>query len=113
MITSGSQWVSVVSQGSKPYINTYNSQPLVGMVRYNASLSFLEIYDGSTWHARNDDAMVDLSQDAKDLLEWARQQRAQQVKIDQLMEQHPGLKDLHERFEVMLRLVQEERNDPR
>jgi exonuclease I len=113
MITPGSQWVSVVSQGANPYVNTYNNQPLVGMVRYNASLSCLEIYDGSTWHARNDNAMVDLSQDAKELLEWARQQRARQAKIDQLMERHPGLKDLHERFEVMLRLVQEEHNDPR
>lgn len=110
MISAGSEWVQAVTTGSIPYINSYTNQPLCGMVRWNPNLSHLEVYDGTTWHMKTDNAVVDLSEDAKRILEWARLQKIQQEKIDQLMEKHPGLKDLHQRFEVMLRLVQEDKN---
>lgn len=110
MISAGSEWIQAVDLGVNPYINVYNNQPLIGAVRWNPSSSCLEIYDGGTWHMKTDNAVVDLSEDAKRILEWARLQKIQQEKIDQLMEKHPGLKDLHQRFEVMLRLVQDDKN---
>jgi hypothetical protein len=112
MLTSGSSWVNVATTGSNPHINAYSSQPLMGAVRWNPGTSCLEIYDGSTWHMKRDDAVIDLSSEAKELLEWARTRRREEQHLESLMAQHPGLRDLHERFRVMLALVQKEPNGP-
>ena len=50
---------------------------------------------------------MDLSNETKVTLDWARQKMQEEQRLEQLMAQHPGLRDLHDRFEVMLRLVQQ------
>ena len=106
MITAGSSHVVVMPYTAKPYVNMYSGALNVGAVRYNPSSSLMEVYDGNSWQQFRDDSTVDLANETKATLDWARQKMQEEQRLKQLMEQHPGLKDLHERFEVMLALVQ-------
>ena len=107
MVTSGSSHIVVFPMNQRPYVNMYNGQLNVGAVRYNPGSSLLEVYDGTSWQQYRDDSTVDLANETKSTLDWARQKMQEEQRLEQLMAQHPGLRDLHERFEVMLRLVQQ------
>lgn len=106
-IHGGSEWVNVHGySGNTPYINT--SQPSTGMLRMHPFSGRLEVYDGSTWHEiANGQAEVDLSLTAKETLTWAREKMIADKRLQVLMEQHPGLKELHDKFEVMRLLCEQ------
>lgn len=106
MITSNSgRWLHVVHNAT-PYVNNYSGTPGAGMVRYNTNLSCLEVTDGMNWHQFRPGATIDLSADAQNALSWAYAKMQEERRLEDLMSQHPGLRDLHERFRVMLALVQ-------
>jgi hypothetical protein len=106
-ITSGSEWLDVHGySGNTPYINT--SQPSTGMIRMHPSSGRFEVYDGSSWHEiANGSAEVDLSVTAKETLTWAREKMVADKRLQVLMERHPGLQELHEKFEVMRLLCEQ------
>ncbi len=111
-VNGGSEWLNVYSnQGSAPYINT--SQPSTGMIRMHPTLGRMEVYDGSQWHEiGNGTAEIDLSYNAKEVMSWARDKMHAEKKLATLLEQHPGLKELHDKFEMMRVLCeQEEKNE--
>ena len=89
-----------------PYLNT--TQPMTGMVRINPNMNRTEVYDGQTWVPFGADAHVDLSEQAKQALTWAQNKMQEEIKLLDLLEKHPGLKDLHDKFQVMKVLCQEE-----
>lgn len=100
-------WVNVQpSSTTMPYVNT--SQPLAGMLRMNAGMNRIEVYDGSNWQSFGSDAHVDLSENAKEVLRWAQDKMREEAELKKLMEKHPGLKDLQEKFEMMKILCKEE-----
>lgn len=100
-------WINVQSAGtSMPYVNT--SQPMAGMLRINPNMNRVEVYDGINWQGFGNDAHVDLSESAKEVLRWAQDKMKEEKELTELMEKHPGLKDLHDKFEVMKALCQEE-----
>lgn len=107
MITSNNSlpWLHVVSDDCRPYGN-YGANPGAGMVRYNIHLSCLEVTDGMNWHQYRPRATVELSPEAQNALSWASAKMQEERRLEDLMSQHPGLRDLHERFRVMLALVQ-------
>lgn len=111
MITSNNsgRWMHVIPSVTTPYINS--GWPGAGMVRYNTNSSCLEFTDGMSWHQYRPGATIDLSSDAQNALAWAYAKMQEEAQLEQLMEKHPGLRDLHERFAVMLRLVQKENNE--
>jgi hypothetical protein len=111
-INGGSEWLDVHSyQGGTPYINT--SQPSTGMIRMHPSYGRLEVYDGSQWlEIANGTAEVDLSSNAKEVMEWARDKMKAERRLESLIQQHPGLRELHDKFEMMRVLCeQEEKNE--
>ena len=114
MITSNNsgRWMHVIPSATTPYINSYSGQPGAGMVRWNNNNNCLEITDGMSWHQYRPSATIDLSSDAQNALAWAYAKMQEEAQLEQLMDQHPGLKDCHDRFQVMLRLVQRESNEP-
>jgi len=111
MLTAGSVWVTVGHTGTTPYFNIQNNQLLLGQVRWNPNLQCLEVYDGTVWHPKRDVTTVDLSSEAKELMEWIRVRRQREQQIDELVASHPALRDLHEQFEMMLKLVQQDEKD--
>lgn len=110
MITSNNsgRWMHVVPHATTPYINTYSGQSGTGMVRYNTNLNCLEVTDGMNWYQFRPGATIDLSADAQYALSWAYAKMQEEEQLEQLMEKHPGLRDLKEKFDIMLALTKQE-----
>lgn len=108
MITSNNslRWLHVVPH-AKPYINVNSGQAGAGMVRYNPNSACLEATDGMSWH-QLPGATIDLSVDAQNALSWAYAKMQEERHLEYLMSQHPGLRDLKEKFDIMLALTKQE-----
>jgi hypothetical protein len=79
---------------------------MTGMMRVWGS--DLQTFDGSSWLNMNSSyATVSLDPESQVLLDWARRKMIQEQDLQSLMEKHPGLKDTKDRYEVMLALVTE------
>jgi hypothetical protein len=78
------------------------------MIRMHPGTDRLEVYDGSSWHEiANGSAEIDLSPTAKETLTWAREKMVADKRLKVLMERHPGLQELHNKFEVMRLLCEQ------
>ena len=55
----------------------------VGALRYNPGSGNIEVWDGFNWTSVNCSATISLTQDAKELLEWARKERARQATLEE------------------------------
>ena len=91
---TGGQYIDVMGgTTSYPYVNMNN--PSAGMMRYNGNNQNLEVYDGSSWMTiSGNSSMVDLNNDSKELLEWARIKRAEENYLKNEAERNPTIKDL-------------------
>jgi len=109
-IHGNSNWLNVQTYpGNKPYLNT--TQPSTGTLRYNSNVNGgLEVYDGNGWQQiANGSTNVDLSEHTKEILTWAEKKMAEERELEELMEKHPGLQELHDKLEMMKILCQEEK----
>ena len=91
---TGGQYIQVMGGStSHPYVNMSN--PSAGMMRYNGLNQNMEVYDGTSWMTiSGNSSMVDLNNDAKELLEWARAKRAEELYLKREAEKNPTIKDL-------------------
>lgn len=106
-ISPGSQHITVGGGSpSLPYISP--GAVGAGMLRYNLNLQQLEVTDGVTWFPLNSNATVDLGYDTKQAVEWAHKKMQEEKRLQDLIERHPGLKDLYDKFEMMKILCNEE-----
>ena len=110
---TGSKYVNVNSGVPGP---TYMSPPMsalnVGQVRFNNSLQCLEVYDGATWlPILANHASVDLNHEATAALDWVRQKMQEEKDLQELMNKHPGLKDLYDKFEMLKVLCEQEEKE--
>jgi hypothetical protein len=100
-----------VKEGSTmtPYIPTNIGAQGVGNMRYNTQNQNLEVYDGATWQIfQTTYATVGLSYEAESLLNWAQEKRNEELKYKELIDQHPGIRDLKEKLDIMIALVTEQ-----
>lgn len=104
--TYSSPWLVVNHSQNKPYFPTSNLS--AGMLRYNPSNNSVEVYDGSSWFTFSGHAEVNLSPEAQQIMNWAREKMREEEELKVLMNKHPGLRDLHEKFELMKALVAED-----
>lgn len=72
-----------------------------GTVRYNPQRRSMQTYNGVEWVDIAQSVTIGLSQDAEDILTWAKTKMEQEADLKEAMEQHPGLKDAYEKFEIM------------
>ena len=100
------QWITVTNSTSVPYISP--GAQSAGMVRWNGSMNRTEVYDGISWVSLGGDAHLDLSEQAKQALAWAKGKMAEEQQLKELMAQHPALQELHDKFEMMKLLVSEQ-----
>ena len=103
-LSSSSPHLNIQMSGAGAYYNT--SAPSAGMVRYYNN--DMQVYDGSTWMTLSGSATINLSSDAESVITWAKQKMTEEMRLKELMDRHPGLKDAHEKFEIMRILVTEE-----
>jgi hypothetical protein len=66
-----------------PYINQNPNNPIVGMLRINGS--DMQVFDGNNWiNFGGSYATVELDQDTKSLLSWARMKQQQEIDLLEL-----------------------------
>ena len=101
--------------GATPPHTYINSQPGlqgIGNVRYNTTNQAFEVFDGNMWMQLSmAHAQIGLSAEAEGILDWARHKRAEEERIMKLANEHPGIKDLQEKLDVMIALVSKERQN--
>jgi hypothetical protein len=79
-----------------------------GMLRYNTSSNTMEVYNGVAWFSVETTADILLSPMAQQAMDWSIKKMEEDSKLQSLMARHPGLKDLHDKFEMMKVLCTEE-----
>jgi hypothetical protein len=93
-----------VLPGSKPYITN------TGVVRWNGSTQNLEVMNGNNWDVLYEPVTtIEFDLETKMLLGWVKQRILEEKRIAEYCEKHPGLKDVKEKYEVMLALVRQEK----
>lgn len=88
---------------SLPYTNyqtpSSGAQSFAGNVRYNANSQCLEIFDGNVWNQWvGSNATIRLTDEAEDVLNWAREKQHQEREIERLAASNPAVKDLVEQI---------------
>ncbi len=95
-ITSSGRYVTV--SGGYPvntYVNTSMPNLGVGNIRYNTSINCMEVCTGSGWtQLTPSSATVNLTPDAEQLLDWARNKRDQELARADLAKTNPAVADL-------------------
>ena len=81
-----------------------------GMLRWNTSSNTIEVYNGVAWFSVDTTANISLSEPAQCALDWAVKKMQEEDRLKSLMDRHPGLKDLNDKFEIMKALCYEEEN---
>ena len=100
--------VTISNNGTiMPVVDPNSNNPMAGMLRvYNSSL---QVFDGQNWSTWGPSyPSIGLDADTCELLKWCKQQRESQARLEALMQKHPGLQDLHDKFEVMRLLCERE-----
>ena len=105
-ITSSSAYVTISNPPTPAIYN--NGQLNVGQTRYNPTTQNMEVFDGNMWQMISSGATVGLSWDADNAIRWAIQKQKDEADLKERMEQHPGLKDAYEKFQIMDILTKEE-----
>jgi hypothetical protein len=105
-INSSGPYITVHSNMSGPYISP--GAQSAGMVRWNSSSNSMEVYDGNAWMALGAWADITLTPEMVEIIEWAKRKRDQELHVEQLAAQHPGIRDLKEKLDIMLALVDKE-----
>lgn len=91
------------------YSNVQNELRVTGNLRYNPTTSNYEVYDGNQWQVINQaNVNIDLTTRTKEILSWAEYKMLQEKKLQEMMERHPGLRELNDKFEMMKVLCHEE-----
>jgi hypothetical protein len=98
-----------ISDGYAPTPTFSPGAQSAGMVRYNTNMQCMEVYDGQGWQTLyTAHPTVDLAPASREAVEWAMRKQHEERKLKDMMERHPGLKELHDKFEMMKVLCQEE-----
>lgn len=93
-INSGGRYITVT--GGSPvhnYINLYSGLQGIGNLRFNATNQNIEVWDGNIWMTlQMPYATVELDHEAISLLDWAKEKRAEEWKIKELIKTNPAVK---------------------
>jgi hypothetical protein len=85
-----------------------NNGQSAGTVRWNTSGQQMEVFDGSTWISINQNITIGMTWTAEEAIRWATEKMTEERNLKQRMDNHPGLKDAYEKFQMMDILTKEE-----
>ena len=87
------RYLQVSGGSTSTYINNYSGSQGVGNMRYNTSSQRMEVFDGNNWQQLNMGSVsVGLNHEAESLLDWAREQRNQQLEWERLASENAAVK---------------------
>ena len=79
---------------SLPNVYSNPNNPLQGAVRYMSNTNRFEVFDGTVWMPITPGMpSVSLSNEAIDILNWAKQKIADEQRLAELARTHPGVAD--------------------
>lgn len=90
-VTAG-RFLTVQPSGAS-YISTNHNTVGTGMTRFNPSTQSLEVYDGYSWLSVTGSSHIALTDEAVELLEWAKQERDRQQYYEQLAKKYVTVAD--------------------
>lgn len=87
----------------------YGPKPAVtGMIRWNSGTQLMEVMDGQNWIPINPGpTTIQLDASIQTIIEWANRKIKEEKELEELMGKYPGLKEMHEKFEMMKVLVRD------
>lgn len=94
----------VGKSGTIPYLSTNTSG--AGMIRF--ANGKLEAYDGYNWLDITPSLELEMSSEMLAILDWANVKMKEDQRIKKLLDTHPGLREAHDKFEIMKTLVLKE-----
>ena len=97
-----------VSDYGKPYVA--NGGQSSGELRRNTSTTQVEAFNGSTWIPIGQHVSVGLSSDGLEVMHWAQKKMREEQRIEDLMSEHPGIRDLKEKLDLMIALTTKEQH---
>jgi hypothetical protein len=119
--TSG-RYLEVVGGTAATHVSrTYNSSSHnQGQMMYDLDSQCMKVFDGNSWIVlAGSYATVNLSYEAQSLLDWAQFKRAEERKLEKLLEEHPQLKEAYndlkneqEKFDLLVTLAEKFKSKP-
>ena len=98
-----------VNGGNPPPTYFNHSAPSAGMVRFFNNT--MEVYDGTSWVPIGSlHSTIEMTPEAVEILNWGRAKMAEENRIKELADQHPGIKDLQQKLEIMIALVNQDKH---
>ena len=98
----------IVSDNGKPYVA--NGGQSSGELRRNVSTHQIEAFNGVAWIPIGQHINVGLSSEGLEIMHWARRKMKEEEKIERLMKDHPGVRELKEKLDLMIALTNKEQN---
>jgi hypothetical protein len=110
-INSSGRYITVTGgSNSGPYISP--GAAAAGMLRWNPNLNQMEVNDGNSWISMNMGyPTIEMTPEAESLLDWARQRRAEEAKMQDMIEKYPALKKAKENYDLIWNLIKDEHKD--
>lgn len=100
-ILGGEFLLTTSSKGSTPYVNTSN--PITGMVAYDASSQTMKVYDGISWQTIGaGTATVNLTPNAISILKWAELKMQEEKELLALCNEHPAIMSLVDEMNLVV-----------
>jgi hypothetical protein len=86
----------MVSNGGSSHTYVNNSGYMgVGQLQYNTNTQQFEVYNGISWQKLNTStAHVGLSQDAEQILDWAKNKMREEEELERLAKDNVAIRDL-------------------
>lgn len=109
-------YLEVTGLGTTHISKNYNgNQFMTGDMRYDLDSQCIKVFDGMTWQTLSGSyPSINLTSEAQELLDWARQKRREELEIKALAATNPALKDAvealqraQEQVKIIAALVQE------
>lgn len=89
-LSASGPFLKLISHGGMYVQHPYgNNAQSVGMMRFNTNNQSTEVYDGNTWVVIGSNTEVVLTDEANELLMWAREQKRKQEEIEEWATKHP------------------------
>lgn len=98
----------IVGDHGKPYVA--NGGQSSGELRRNVSTQQIESFNGSTWIPIGQHVNIGLSNEGLEIMHWARNKIREEKRIEKLMEEHAGIRDLKQKLDLMIALTSKEEN---
>jgi hypothetical protein len=94
--------IASINNGARPSTS--------GAVYWDNSAGCVKVVDsfGNAQSVYAPSQMITLDGPTLTVIEWGKKKMADEQQLNALLEQHPGLKELKDKFDVMLALVQQE-----